>query len=263
MCQGANYNFDGLMLHSVPGLVFSNEISNFALSHGYFNYEYGGLHCDTLLDVANRRPCDLEWTGRETRVERNIFTRGLIKNEGSGDPGNTVVWANNIMTSASFMDYHGRWKMRFLHNSVQWMDDHNPIVKNYIFQDTTGGIVTRWSRYESLPRIDMQSNVFRGTPIGRLLQRAPPIAGMKLKNNLLFGQPGLLEYKDVLGGLCTWTKLFQAPQTEAENATIACNIKNSVRTPWSCYLNKTYFAVQSHSPAEITHHLFISCNQIV
>ena len=102
-------NHDAIYLMSVPGLVFNNELYDWAKN---LNSE---LKCDSLIDVANRRPCDRSWTGHHTRLERNILSSGLAKTEGPGETENSVTWANGIFSGVHFQDYHGKWHDHYLH----------------------------------------------------------------------------------------------------------------------------------------------------
>ena len=124
--QGALFNHDGMVLMNAPGLIFSNELANFALDYPSL------LACNALIDVANRRPCDLDWTEKYTRLERNILSAGLIKTEGSGEPQNAVTWANNVMTNVPLQDYHSKWTSWYLHNSYNVTEGATRRFKGYV-----------------------------------------------------------------------------------------------------------------------------------
>ena len=121
--HGQTHNLDGIIALSVQGLLFRNRLHN-----------YEG--CDTLADVGNRAPGDFVHRDHLLTIEGNVFSHGLLKNEGTGTPSNGILWVNNHFFSPCVFDYHMGWTARFKHNTFtslrgstfDWMWGDNSIM---------------------------------------------------------------------------------------------------------------------------------------
>ena len=122
-------NHDGIGLMSVPGLVFNNELYDWGVN---LNSE---LRCDSLIDVANRRPCDRTWTGKQMRLERNVLSAGVAKTQGPGETENSVTWANGVYSGVHFQDYHAKWHDYYLHGAWQYPFDTLTHGKAYVWNE--------------------------------------------------------------------------------------------------------------------------------
>jgi hypothetical protein len=126
---GRKENIDGVTVASTSGLIFNNHLHNF--------------HCDSLSDLAQRRPCARheQELNQWLRVERNDYEGGVVKTEGTSEPENGIIYANNHFTNVRLVDYHRKWRSYYLLNS--WSYDETYREKSAFNQVNTEPL-TSW-----------------------------------------------------------------------------------------------------------------------
>ena len=118
--QGRKENLDGITVVSTSGLIFNNHLYNYT--------------CDSLSDLAQRRPCARKETelNQWLRVERNHYENGVLKTEGTSEPENGIIYVNNQFHNVRLVDYHRKWRSYYLLNT--WSYDKNYNEKSAFYQ---------------------------------------------------------------------------------------------------------------------------------
>ena len=129
--KGRKENIDGVTVASTSGLIFNNHLYNF--------------QCDSLSDLAQRRPCarSEQELHQWVRVERNDYEDGVLKTEGTSEPENGIIYANNHFKNVRLVDYHRKWRAYYLQNN--WFYDENYRLKS-AFNQANQEPLTNWHR---------------------------------------------------------------------------------------------------------------------